>query len=205
MLEEPCIIQMNIDRFTAMLNLRLADDQRARIEQSLAEAHTQLGQAIQRLARAIEQDEQAEVCTQARPLPGRSHPRQSVSMIMRRWALVAFVAGATCGVVRSASAQDAAAGEAVFKSQCGICHSLQAGKNLVGPSLFGIVGRPAGKAPGFHYSPANRDSGLTWDAATLDRYLTSPGTVVPHTIMTYGGLKDAKKRADLIAYLSTLH
>ena len=76
---------------------------------------------------------------------------------------------------------------------------------MVGPSLFGIVGRKAGTIAGFHYSPANKDSGLTWDTATLDRYLTSPNTVVPHTIMTYAGLKDTQKRTDLIAYLSTLH
>jgi cytochrome c len=124
---------------------------------------------------------------------------------VRYFLQVMLVAGVVWSSVDRASAQDAAAGAAVFKSQCGICHSAQAGRNMVGPSLFDVVGRPAGKVPGFHYSPANRDSGLTWDAATLDRYLTSPGTVVPHTIMTYGGLKDAKKRADLIAYLSSLH
>ena len=76
---------------------------------------------------------------------------------------------------------------------------------MVGPSLAGVVGRPAGQVAGFHYSAANKGSALVWDTATLDRYLTSPKDVVPHTIMTYAGLKDAKKRADLIAYLSTLH
>lgn len=76
---------------------------------------------------------------------------------------------------------------------------------MVGPSLFGIVGRQAGQIPGFHYSPANKDSGLTWDVATLDRYLTSPKDVVPKTIMPYAGLKDDTKRADLVAYLGTLH
>jgi cytochrome c2 len=126
-------------------------------------------------------------------------------MTMRRLLLAVFVAGIACNAGGRASAQDATAGAAVFKSQCSICHSVQAGRNMIGPSLFGVVGRPAGKEPGFHYSPANEKSGLTWDAATLDRYLTSPGVVVPHTIMTYGGLKDAKKRGDLIAYLTTLH
>src|SRR5271168_4153122 len=96
-------------------------------------------------------------------------------------------------VARVAQAGDAAAGEAVFKSQCSICHSVQAGRNQVGPSLAGIVGRKAGQVPGFHYSPANKDSGLTWDEATLNRYLTSPKDVVPHTTMTYAGLKDADK------------
>jgi cytochrome c len=126
-------------------------------------------------------------------------------MTVRRLLLATFASGVALSSIGRATAQDAAAGATVFKSQCGICHSPQAGRNLVGPSLFDVVGRPAGKVAGFHYSPANRDSGLTWDAATLDRYLTSPGTVIPHTTMTYAGLKDAKKRADLIAYLATLH
>lgn len=125
-------------------------------------------------------------------------------MTLRNLLLVTFFFGIAWNSVDHAVAQSAAAGAAVFKSQCGICHSALAGRNMTGPSLFDVVGRPAGKVAGFHYSPANRDSGLTWDAATLDRYLTSPGTVVPHTIMTYPGLKDATKRADLIAYLSSL-
>jgi cytochrome c2 len=123
-------------------------------------------------------------------------------MTLRNLLLATFFFGIAWNSVDHAVAQNAAAGAVVFKSQCSICHTVQAGRNMTGPSLFDVVGRPAGKVPGFHYSPANRDSGLTWDAATLDRYLTSPGTLVPHTIMTYPGLKDATKRADLIAYLS---
>ena len=126
-------------------------------------------------------------------------------MTMKYFLLAAAVVSGAWSFTATASAQDAAAGTAVFKSQCSICHSPQAGRNMTGPSLFGVVGRPAGKEAGFHYSPANRDSGLTWDTATLDRYLTNPREVVPHTIMGYGGLKDATKRADLIAYLATLH
>jgi cytochrome c len=109
------------------------------------------------------------------------------------------------GATQAAHAQDAAAGAAVFKTQCSVCHSVVEGKNMVGPTLFGVVGRQAGQIPGFHYSPANKESGLTWDAATLDRYLTSPQAVVPKTIMPYAGLKDNEKRANLIAYLATLH
>ena len=104
-----------------------------------------------------------------------------------------------------ARAQDAEAGHATFKRDCGVCHSIVAGKNGVGPSLFGIVGREAGTGPGFHYSEANKKSGLTWDTATLDRYLVAPRTVIPGTIMTYMGQKDDGKRRDLIAYLATLH
>jgi cytochrome c2 len=104
----------------------------------------------------------------------------------------------------SAMAADPAAGKAAFTSTCSICHSVQPGKNMVGPSLAGIVGRKTGSVPGFRYSPANQNANLTWDEATLDKYLQSPRTTIPGTTMTYGGLKDDTKRADLIAYLATL-
>ena len=126
-------------------------------------------------------------------------------MSNRYFLLTAFLTIVGCGAGGSARAADAVAGEAVFKSQCGICHSVVAGRNQVGPSLAGIVGRKAGQVPNFHYSPSNKDSGLVWDEATLDRYLISPKDTLPHTIMTYGGLKDADKRANLIAYLATVH
>lgn len=116
-----------------------------------------------------------------------------------------LLAAASLLGVRHASAQDAAAGQQVFKSQCSICHSATAGRNMTGPSLADVVGRHAGSVPGFHYSAANKASGEVWDVATLDKYLTSPRQVVPGTTMTYTGEKDAKKRADLIAYLGTLH
>jgi cytochrome c2 len=119
--------------------------------------------------------------------------------------LAALSALALLGGTTPLLAQDAGPGQAVFQSQCSICHSPQKGRNMIGPSLFGVVGRTAGQVEGFHYSPANKASGLTWDEATLDRYLTSPAAVVPHTIMTYGGLKDGARRANLIAYLATLH
>ncbi len=111
---------------------------------------------------------------------------------------------ALAGFGSQAWSADPAAGKSVFTSVCSICHAVQSGKNGVGPSLFGLVGRKTGTVPGFHYSPANQNANLTWDAATLDKYLQSPRAVVPGTIMTYGGLKDDTKRADLIAYLATL-
>ncbi len=121
----------------------------------------------------------------------------------RRLAVFTMTA-ALLSPIAAARAQDATAGEAVFKRQCGICHSPVQGKNMVGPSLFGVIGREAGTAPGFHYSQANKTSGITWDAAKLDPYLTNPRAVVPGTIMAFPGLKDAKQRADVIAYLETL-
>ena len=109
------------------------------------------------------------------------------------------------GAVAPARAQDASTGEKLKKMNCGICHSPQPGRNLVGPSLFNVVNRHSGEIPGFHYSDANIKSGLTWNISTLDRYLTAPRQFVPGTRMTFPGLKDAKQRADVIAYLATLH
>ena len=125
---------------------------------------------------------------------------------MPRWFLAAALL-LILGGVRSlpAYAADADAGQAIFKTQCGICHSPLTGKNMVGPSLFGVIGRKSGSIEGFRYSAANKNADITWNAAILDKYLTSPREVVPGTIMTYAGLKDDAKRADVIAYLESLH
>lgn len=103
-----------------------------------------------------------------------------------------------------ASAQDAAAGQAVFQSQCALCHSVEDGVNRTGPSLFGIMGRQAGTAPGFTYSAAKSQSGMIWSRESLNLYVLNPHLVVPGNAMPYGGLADARQRADLIAYLATL-
>jgi cytochrome c len=105
----------------------------------------------------------------------------------------------------AAPAADPAAGQQIFKAQCGICHSVAAGVNGVGPTLFGVVGRSAGGVPGFQYTADHKKLGVTWDAATLDKYLTNPRAMVPDTTMIYPGLKDDADRATLIAYLETLH
>lgn len=109
------------------------------------------------------------------------------------------------GAIAPARAQDAADGKGIFRSQCSICHSPRPGQNIVGPSLFGVVGRHSGRISGFNYSQANIASGITWDPATLDRYLANPQQVVPGTRMTYPGLRDPQKRSELLAYLETLH
>ncbi len=92
----------------------------------------------------------------------------------------------------------------MFKRNCTACHSPLSGKNVVGPSLFGVVGRAAGTVPNYGDSNANKTSGITWTPETLDPYLTNPRGVVPGTIMAFPGFKDARQRADLIAYLSAL-
>ena len=92
-------------------------------------------------------------------------------------------------------------GEAVFKKSCAICHTLEAGKNKIGPSLAGVVGRKAGSVAGFAYSAANKDSGDIWDEQTLDAYLTAPQKFMPGTKMVFVGLKDPGDRKALIEYL----
>lgn len=89
-------------------------------------------------------------------------------------------------------------------AQCQVCHSTERGKNMIGPSLAGIVGRKAAIEPGFAYSPALKAKKLTWDKATLDKWLTNPMAMVPGTRMTYAGLANPAQRQGLIAYLATL-
>jgi cytochrome c len=109
------------------------------------------------------------------------------------------------GSTTAALAADPAAGEKIFKTQCGICHAVAAGENRIGPTLFGVVGRRAGSVPGFNYTADHKKLDLTWDTANLDKYLTNPRAMVPDTSMIYAGLKNDAERADLVAYLETLH
>ncbi|HVI64894.1 MAG TPA: multicopper oxidase domain-containing protein, partial [Bradyrhizobium sp.] len=96
---------------------------------------------------------------------------------------------------------DAAAGRLVYR-KCQACHSMDAGKNLLGPSLAGIMGRKAGAESGYNYSPAMKQSGLVWDGNTLDAYLADPQKLVPGNKMPFPGLKTDHDRADIIAYLA---
>lgn len=101
----------------------------------------------------------------------------------------------------SALAQDAAAGEKDFVV-CRACHQIGPGaKNGVGPELNGVVGRKAGTAPGFQYSEANKNSGLTWTPDELEKYLANPQEVVHGTKMIFPGIKDPQKVKDVIAFL----
>jgi cytochrome c len=115
-------------------------------------------------------------------------------------------AGAVVLAVKNAAGVDMSGdptkGAAVFR-QCQTCHVKEVGVNKVGPSLAGIVGRPAGTIPGFRYSEANKGSGITWTEQELYVYLEDPKAKIPGTIMAFVGIKDSQKRADLIAYLKS--
>ena len=106
-------------------------------------------------------------------------------------------------VTNSALAADVEAGKVAFK-KCALCHTAEPGKNKIGPSLFGVVGRKAGSLDSFNYSEAMKNYDHTWDAETLDTYLADPRAVVPGTKMIFPGIKDKTERDDVIAYLETL-
>lgn len=106
------------------------------------------------------------------------------------------------GVTFASVTGNAGAGEAVF-AQCKTCHVTDPGVNRIGPSLHGIVGRPAGQVAGYTYSPANANSGITWSPEKLFQYLENPQRVVPGTKMAFAGIPDPQRRADLIAWLET--
>ncbi len=101
--------------------------------------------------------------------------------------------------VSSASAADATKGADVFKKKCGVCHSVKAGEKKLGPNMSGVVGRQAGTDAGYKYSDGF--TGVAWDAATLDKYLTSPKALLPKTKMTFTGLKEAADRENVIEFL----
>lgn len=97
---------------------------------------------------------------------------------------------------------DVAHGRQVFK-KCQACHSMQPGKNLLGPSLAGIVGTKAGEVANYSFSTAMKQSGLTWTPEKLDAYLQDPQKVVPGNKMPFPGLKTDSDRTDVIAFLAS--
>lgn len=98
------------------------------------------------------------------------------------------------------SSGDAQRGAQVF-IQCKVCHSLEAGKNIIGPSLHGLLGRKAGSVPGYAYSPAMKNANVSWDDDTLSKYLADPKAFIPGDKMAFVGIKDPSKLGDLLAYL----
>lgn len=92
-------------------------------------------------------------------------------------------------------------GEKVFKRVCSACHTVEAGKNRVGPSLAGVIGRKAASVDGFKYSAAMKGSAIVWTDDKIEAYLTDPKALVPGGSMVFAGLKNGQERADLIAYL----
>ena len=98
---------------------------------------------------------------------------------------------------------DAAYGEQVFK-KCSACHiAAKGGKNLIGPALYGIVGKQSASAPDYAYSSALQAYGKVWSFEELNAYLLKPQAYIKGTKMAYAGLRKDKDRASVILYLNS--
>jgi nitrite reductase (NO-forming) len=115
--------------------------------------------------------------------------------------IIAQVEGRPAQQASVMSGGDPQAGRFVYR-KCQACHSLEPGKNTLGPSLAGIVGKKAAAVPNFNYSPALKSSNIVWDVAALDTYLLDPQKAVPGNRMPFPGLKTENERKDVIAYLA---
>lgn len=103
-------------------------------------------------------------------------------------------------IVYASLTGDAKAGERSFL-QCKICHAVEADQNRIGPSLHAIIGRKAASVAGFNYSPAMRNSGITWTEDELFTFIGDTRGTLPGTKMAFAGMPNAQTRADVIAYL----
>jgi cytochrome c len=104
----------------------------------------------------------------------------------------------------AAAADDASSGQQVFNNACRTCHSWKKDDQRLGPDLHGIVGRKAGTAAGYAYSQAMKASDITWDEATLDKFIADPDHVVPNNNMKpFTGISDAGQRKQIVDFLKT--
>jgi len=108
-------------------------------------------------------------------------------------------------VATANAAGDPARGAEVFRQNCSDCHSREPGETRTGPTLFSVVGRPAGSIVEYPYSVAMRHSGLVWTPDHLMLYLRAPRKYLPGVKMSFPGLRDKKDREDVVAFLGTLH
>jgi cytochrome c len=116
---------------------------------------------------------------------------------------IVFAVVLSFAMADACAAADIEAGKKTFQ-KCALCHTAEAGKNKVGPSLFGIVGRNSASLSNYDYSDAMKNFNHIWTEQTLDIYLTDPRAMIPGIKMIFPGIKDKTERADLIAYLETL-
>ncbi len=117
-----------------------------------------------------------------------------------------FAAGVVMITATAAlAAGDVAKGERLAMNKCVVCHTMQKdGRARLGPNLFNVLGRRAASVERYKYSNAMASSGIVWDAAAFTEFLTKPKRFVKGTKMSFGGLKKAAQRADILAYFRTL-
>jgi cytochrome c len=118
-------------------------------------------------------------------------------MMKKLWMAAAMLAAST----NLTLAQDLEAGATSFK-KCQPCHDVgPTAKNKVGPLLNGLDGRKSGTIPGYTYTDANKNSGITWDEAAFLDYIKDPKAKIPNTKMVFAGIKNENEAKSLWAYL----
>ena len=123
---------------------------------------------------------------------------RAVTIVLSSAAALALLSGAA--LAQSDVSPDEA--RLAFNNHCRQCHVTTEGDNRLGPSLHNVVGRVAGSVPGFPFSSAMKNAGITWDEQNLDHYIERPDAVVPGNRMKpYPGVADPAERARIIAHL----
>lgn len=122
--------------------------------------------------------------------------------MMKHKGILAAALAAVCVVAAAGSVQaaDLKKGKKVF-NRCKACHSLEAGKKKVGPSLHGVFGRTSGTVEGYKYSKAMMEAGIVWNENTIAEYLKAPKTYIKGNKMAFAGIKKDADMENLMAYL----
>jgi cytochrome c len=119
----------------------------------------------------------------------------ALAMIVAFWIAAADAAFA---------ADEPKGGQEAFNNSCRTCHSSKEGDNRLGPDLHGVIGRKAGSVQGYNYSQSMKNSGITWDEASLDKFITNPDSLVPNNNMKpFTGVSDAGTRKSIIDFLKS--
>ncbi len=124
--------------------------------------------------------------------------------MQRLIAVATFALGSLVMVGAAHADGDVAAGKTLFQQKCALCHSPEKGVNKLGPSLWNVAGQPTAEVPNYTFSAAMKNSHITWDDASLDKWLTNPRAMVAGTKMIFPGLPNEADRQNVIAYLKTL-
>ena len=121
--------------------------------------------------------------------------------------IAAFCAAVLCETAPS-WAQNPSEGRKLFETTCTPCHNYERGGELdmYGQTLnlYGIVGRKAASVAGFEYSEDLRKSGIVWNEATIDNFISAPKKLLPGTRMELPGVEDVETRRRIIRFLGSL-